>query len=251
MNVFIIGISGGVGSLLAQELLRRGDTVTGLVRTQEKQKALRQAGISAEGGDLTTLSPSELAEHMGSADSIIFTAGAGGGGGEQATTAIDGDGVSLAIAAAALLPAPPRFVLVSVFPEAWRERGLGPAFDHYITVKKTADVALTRSDLDWVIVRPSALQDEPGKGTVALGVAEIHDVITRSDAARTLAEVLHERRISRQILEVTAGSTPISEAVQLMTHSAASYVHRASAARSTPDPHALVCSKSLDRLVVD
>ncbi|MHA7189557.1 NAD(P)H-binding protein, partial [Arthrobacter sp. MDT2-16] len=217
---FIIGITGGVGTLLAQELLRRGDTVSGLVRTEEKQKALRQAGINAEVGDLTSLSPTELAERIGSADSIMFTAGAGGS--DQATTAIDGDGVNLAIAAAALLPSTPRFILVSVFPEAWRgrerERGLGPSFDHYIAVKKEADVALTKSDLDWVIVRPSALQNEPGAGTIALGVAQIYDVITRTDVAKTLAEVLHERHISCQILEVTAGSTPISEAVHQITH---------------------------------
>lgn len=212
MNVFIVGITGGVGSRLAQELLGRGDTVSGLVRTREQQEALRQAGIGAEVGDLASLSAAELADRMGSADSVVFAAGAGGG--QQATTAIDGDGVVLAIAAADLLPTRPRFVLVSVFPEAWRERNLGPGFDHYIAVKKNADIALTRSDLDWVIVRPSALQDSPGEGAVALGAAEIHDVISRSDVAATLAEVLHEKRITRQILEVTAGSTPIGEAVQ-------------------------------------
>jgi uncharacterized protein YbjT (DUF2867 family) len=213
MDVFIIGITGGVGSLLAQDLLARGDTVSGLVRTGEQQESLRQKGIGAQVGDLSTLSAAELADRIGSADGLVFTAGSGGGD-RAATTAIDRDGVALTIAALDLLPARPRFVLVSVFPEAWRDRGLGADFDHYIAVKKDAEVALTRSDLDWVVVRPAALQDEPGAGSVALGPAQVHDVISRSDVAATLAEVLHEERVTRQVLEVTAGSTPISEAVQ-------------------------------------
>ncbi|WP_368086432.1 NAD(P)H-binding protein [Curtobacterium sp. MMLR14_006] len=106
---------------------------------------------------------------------------------------------------------------MSVFPEAWRERNLGEDFDHYIDVKKRADIALTRSDLNDVILRPSALQDDPGRGTVALGPAEIHDVITRHDVAATLAALLHEPRITRQILEVTAEDTPIPDAIHAIT----------------------------------
>ncbi|WP_415973830.1 NAD(P)H-binding protein [Rhodococcus sp. 077-4] len=212
MNVFIIGITGGVGSLLAAELLNRGDTVIGLVRNHEQQNHLRDRGITTMLGDLTELSPTELADRTGDADTMVFTAGAGGGT-QAATTAIDGEGVSTAIAAAELLSARPRFGLISVFPEAWRERNLGPEFDHYIDVKKHAELALTQSDLDWVILRPSALRDDPGTGTVELGPAEIHETITRADVARTMAELLHEARISRRILEVTAGATPIARAV--------------------------------------
>lgn len=215
MHVFIIGITGGVGSLLATDLVQRGDTVTGLVRRPEQAQHLQQQGITATVGDLTQLTPAALAEHIGSADAIVFTAGAGGS--QDATTAIDGQGVVTAIAAADLLPIRPRFGLVSVFPEAWRERDLGEDFDHYIDVKKQAEVALTQSDLDYVILRPSALQDDPGVGTVALGPAQIHDTITRADVAATLAGLLHETRISRQILEATAGDTPITDAISHAT----------------------------------
>jgi len=211
VDVFIIGITGGVGALLARELRGRGDTVSGLVRTTGQQQELAGQGITTRVGDLTRLSGPGLADLLGPADAVIFGAGAGGGG-PAATTAIDGGGVVTAIAAAQQA-AVPRFLLVSVFPEAWRERNPGPDFDHYVAVKKGAEIALTRSDLDWVVVRPSALQDEPGRGTVALSVAEVHDTVSRQDVATTLAEVLHERALHRQILELTAGPTPIAEAV--------------------------------------
>jgi len=212
MKVFVIGITGGVGARLARTLQDRGDTVSGLVRRAEQRDELRASGIEARLGDLTTVTPAQLAELVGEVDAIAFTAGAGGGG-IDATTAIDGEGVVKAIEAARLRGVP-RFGLVSVFPEAWRERNLGPDFDHYIAVKKDADIAVTRSGLDWVILRPSVLRDEPGLGTVALGPAQLHEHITRQDVADTLATLLHEPRISRQILEVTQGPTAIAEAVE-------------------------------------
>lgn len=211
MKIFIIGITGGVGKLVGQKLRERGDEVSGLIRRPEQEAELAEFGAEGKLGDLTTISPEQLAGLMGPTDSIVFTAGAGGGN-MQTTTAIDGDGVVKAIEAAGLAKVS-RFILVSVFPEAWRERDEGEGFEYYIRVKKHADVALSRSDLDWVILRPAALTDEDGRGTVVLGPAEIHDEVARADVAETLVEILHEARITQQILELNAGDTPIREAV--------------------------------------
>ncbi|WP_397386993.1 NAD(P)H-binding protein [Paenibacillus sp. ClWae2A] len=68
-------------------------------------------------------------------------------------------------------------------------------------MKKKADIALSRNDLDWLILRPSLLVDIPGKGFVSLGPAEFHDQIAYADVAETLAELLHEPRIRQQILD--------------------------------------------------
>jgi len=38
-------------------------------------------------------------------------------------------------------------------------------------VKKAADVHLAHTDLDWLIVRPGTLTDEPGTGLVSAGLA--------------------------------------------------------------------------------
>src|SRR4051794_7116647 len=100
-----------------------------------------------------------------------------------------------------------RFALVSVLPESWRERNLGEEVEYYFTVKKKTDIALSRSDLDWLILRPSLLVDKPGTGAVSLGPAEFHDQISYTDVAETLAELLHEPRIKKQILELNTGET--------------------------------------------
>lgn len=113
-----------------------------------------------------------------------------------------------------------RFALVSVLPESSRERTLDDEVEYYFAVKKGADVTVSRSDLDWLILRPSLLVDDPGIGTVSLGPAEFHDQIARDDVASTLAELLHEPGINRLILELNTGTMPIEEAVryQAMRH---------------------------------
>lgn len=75
MKIFIIGITGGVGSKLARALQDRGDTVSGLVRRAEQREELRAAGIDAELGDLTAITAPELAELIGDVDAVLLTAG--------------------------------------------------------------------------------------------------------------------------------------------------------------------------------
>lgn len=212
MNVFIIGITGGVGGLLAQKLRSRGDSVHGLVRRVDQQTALETRGITTHVGDLASMSVEQLSATFGDVDAIVFSAGSNGGN-EEITKAIDGDGVGKAIEAARLADIK-RFALVSVLPESWRQHELGEEVEYYFAVKKGAEITLSRSDLNWLILRPSLLVDDPGTGTVSMSPAEFHGHVARDDVAGTLAELLHEPRIGRQILEVNTGPTPIKESVR-------------------------------------
>lgn len=215
MNVFIIGIGGGVGVRLARQLTARGDRVDGLIRNAAKRQELAAEGIATTPGDLVAMSVSELGQAMRGNDAIVFTAGAGGRDGPDATDLVDGEG-PVKLAAAAELAGIRRFLLVSVFPEAWRERRMNEDFEHYMVAKKHAETHLVLTDLDWVILRPSALGNEPGVGTVDLGLAKVHEEIRRDDVAATIAELLRQPTVNRVILEVTGGTTPIADAVAAM-----------------------------------
>ena len=215
MNVFIVGIAGGVGRRVAKLLLERGHRVDGFVRQPEKSTDLAKSGISTTPGDIVKMSASEIASALVGNDAIVFSAGAGGCDSAEATTQVDGDG-PLKLAAAAKAANVERFVLVSVFPEAWRERHMPKDFELYMTEKKKAESKLVLTDRDWVIIRPSALNNKPGQGEVDLGLAKIHVDIARDDVASTIVEVLAQPHISRVILEVTAGTTLIADAVAAM-----------------------------------
>jgi uncharacterized protein YbjT (DUF2867 family) len=212
MKVFIIGIAGRTGSRLAAVLKERGDEVVGMARRLPQIEKLASEGIDATLGDIGIIEAGLLADMVRGVDAIVFTAGAGDADDEAKTDAIDGDGVSRTIAAAKDAGVR-RVYLVSAFPEAWRERETDKSFEHYIEVKKKADVELAASELDWVILRPSVLLDDPGKGKVTLSFAQFHTEIARDDVAATLSELIHTPAVNRVILELTSGSTSIPDAV--------------------------------------
>ena len=80
-------------------------------------------------------------------------------------------------------------------------------------VKRASDVHLAASDLDWTILRPGTLTDEPGTGRVRLGPAIPQGAVRRDDVAAVLAELLRAPGTVHQILELTEGDTPVADAV--------------------------------------
>jgi nucleoside-diphosphate-sugar epimerase len=215
MKVFQIGAAGGVGRRLTQVLTACGDSVTGMHRGPAQAETVREVGGLAVIGDLIADSVDELAQKMRGHDAVVFSAGAHGTGTDK-TTLIDGKGLEKAADAAALAGVA-RFVLVSVFPDALRDGQPSEGFEHYIKVKKTADVYLTRTDLHWLIVRPGTLLDTPGTGRVTAGPAVEYGDVHRDDVAAFIDAALHEPRLSRVIVELTSGDTPVTDAVARLT----------------------------------
>jgi uncharacterized protein YbjT (DUF2867 family) len=214
VKIFIVGISGETGFRLARLLKGRGDEVDGLYRRPEQGDKLRSIGVAGTRGDLVQLDEPELTGYFSGSDVIVFAAGAGDADSDAMIDAVDGDGVTKSIGAARKASVK-RFILVSVFPEAGRRKEWGQGFEHYIAVKKRADVVLSRTELDWVILRPSSLNNERGAGRISLGPAEFHTDIRRDDVAATIAELIHTPALRRRILELTEGTMPIERAVRM------------------------------------
>jgi uncharacterized protein YbjT (DUF2867 family) len=192
----------------------RGDEVGGLVRRPDQQDAFDELGIRTVVGSLADMDAPRLAASLDGVDALVFAAGSNAAD-RAVTDAVDGAGVTTALAASRLAHVR-RFLLVSVMPEAWRERDLGDDEEHYFAVKKRAEVEVSRSDLDWVVLRPSLLTDDSGVGTVDLGPAAIHTQVSRDDVAATVAALLSKPRVSRQVLELDAGTTLVADAVHAL-----------------------------------
>jgi nucleoside-diphosphate-sugar epimerase len=217
MDVFVIGAAGGVGRRLGAILAERGDRVSGLHRKAEQAETVAASGATAIAGDLIADSIEELAEKIAGHDAVVFSAGAHGTGKDQ-TSLIDGKGLEKA-ADAAIQAGVSRFVLVSAFRDSARTAGLGEGFAHYLWVKKQAEIYLTRTSLNWIILRPGHLLDEPGDGLVTAGLAVEDRDIRRDNLAEFIATALHEPALSRTIVEITDGHTPIAEAVSTVARS--------------------------------
>lgn len=241
-RVFVFGITGRVGRLLATGLRARELPVSGLVRTPQQAAALRDQGVSTHVGDLGSVSTSEFATMLADVDVVVYAAGSNAGP-QSVTDDIDLAAVDRVSEAVAQHPGT-RLILLSVLPEAWRERSLSDDEEHYFAVKKTAEVRLTRRDLDWMILRPSLLTDDPGTGHVALGPAEQHGEIARADVAAVLEALVLAPTVTRRILELNEGSRPIPEAVRQHTHDQATAVLGRSAGTGTAARPALPLRRS-------
>lgn len=219
MKVFQIGAAGGVGRRLSALLTGRGVEVTGMHRAGPQAATIAGGGAVPVAGDLIADTVDELAAKLAGHDAVVFSAGAHGTGADQ-TTAIDGEGVVKAAAAAAAAGVS-RFVLVSVFPEAGRGGEAVEGFEHYVRVKKEADAHLAATDLDWLIVRPGTLLDSPGTGRVLAGAALTYGDVPRDDVAAFLDAALAEPRLTRSVVELTGGPTPVADAVAALLPRAA------------------------------
>lgn len=217
MKVFIIGAAGKLGQRLSAILVAQGDAVTGMHRGPDQAEAVEGTGAASLVADLVEVSADELAAMTAGHDAVVFSAGAHGTG-RDLTTLIDGKGAQKAAEAAEQAGAS-RFVLVSAFRDSERGGALGDAYEHYIRTKRDAEIHLTRTALDWIIVRPGHMLDGVGTGRVSAGPALREDDVSRADVADFIAEALRAPKLSRTIVELTDGTTPIPDAVRRVASS--------------------------------
>ncbi|WP_169251968.1 NAD(P)H-binding protein [Brevibacterium sp. 'Marine'] len=214
-RIVVIGAAGGVGTRLVGELIARGDVVAAIHRRPEQAEQLRAVGAEPVlldvADEVRSGVPDRLAEVARGADALVYAAGASSAPIDVARV-VDGDGVAFA-ARAAQAAGVDRFLLVSAFPDAWRGQGMPAAFEEYMGIKKDADVALAATGLDWVIVRPGTLTTGARTGRIALGPAIAYGDVSRADLAAVLAEIVHRPGVSRQVVELTDGTAPITDAV--------------------------------------
>ena len=211
-RILLIGATGGVGARLHPLLTAGGHEVTGLHRKPEQAEALAADGVTPVAGDLMELDADGLAERVRGHDVVVFSAGAAGSGSER-TTRIDGEGPRRVVEAMGA-EGVRRLYLVSVFPDAGRDRDTSDGFEHYMREKKRADAAVAETDLDWVIVRPGTLTDDEGDGNVAARRALTYGEVARGNVARVLAALIDEPLVAREIVELTDGDEPVADAVR-------------------------------------
>jgi uncharacterized protein YbjT (DUF2867 family) len=212
MDVLIAGGHGQVARRLVRRLAAEGHTARAIVRD-----ARHVADVEADGGVpvLCDLERDDVRPHVGGADAIVFAAGAGPGSGDARKRTVDyGAAVACIEAAEALGVA--RFVMVSSIGAQDPDGGPEP-MRPYLRAKADADARLTSSGLDWTIVRPGALTDEPGTGRVDVSTAlGRRGSVPRDDTALVLAETLAAPNTIGLSFELLSGDVPAREAVRAL-----------------------------------
>ncbi|GIE62843.1 uncharacterized protein YbjT (DUF2867 family) [Actinoplanes octamycinicus] len=213
-RVLVVGGHGKVARLLLPLLTGAGHEVTAVFRNPEHRADVAATGATPLVADVEQLGVTELAELFAGHDAIVWSAGAGGGNPPR-TYAVDRDAAIRSMEAAQRAGAR-RYLMVSYF-GSQLDHGVpaDSAFFPYAEAKAAADTHLARTGLDWTILGPSRLTDDPPTGrieTAAEGATA--GAVSRADVAAVVVAALHDPGTVHRTIRFNAGATPIADALR-------------------------------------
>jgi uncharacterized protein YbjT (DUF2867 family) len=211
LDVVIAGGHGQIALRLERLLADGGHRARGLIRNPGHASDLEAIGAEPVVCDLEAADDASSA--VAGADAVVFAAGAGPGSGPERKRTMDYGG-AVKLIEAAKANGIRRYVIVSSIGAHDPSPGSGP-MGPYLQAKHDADVALQQSGLDYTIVRPGSLTDDPGTGLVTASTTMGgRGPVPRDDVAATLLAVLQMDETIGKTFELFAGETPIEEALR-------------------------------------
>src|SRR4051794_13005777 len=204
MDVAVAGGHGKIALRLLRLLAERGDIARGLIRNPEHAPDLEQVGAMPVGADLENLDAEQLARNIAGVDAVVFAAGAGPGSGPARKRTVD-YGAAVKLIEACEDRGVPRYLMVSSI-GAHDPKSVPEQMRPYLEAKADADRALMASELDWTIIRPGMLTNDPGTGQIsATTEMGTRGPIPRDDVAATLAASLNEPNTVNKAFVVISG----------------------------------------------
>lgn len=189
MKILVLGATGKTGGQVVERALRRGHTVTVLVRDAAR---FTKPGVRVLVGDATRAA--DVLSAVRGQDAVIEAIG---GTTPYKATTLERTALANVIAAMRAEDVR-RLVVVSMMGVGdsraqapfWYRYLLMPTFLHGSTADKEAkEAAVMASGLEYVIARPPILKDGPPTGRVlVLGAGKTGHAITRADLAEFLVE---------------------------------------------------------------
>ena len=187
-----------------------------MIRDLGQAPDLAEVGCDAVLCDLEQVGVDELAGHVAGADAVVFAAGAGPGSGADRKDTVDRAAAELLADAARRAGVRRYFLISSMGLDKAGSSDVDQVFSAYLVAKKAAEDAIRVFGLDWTILRPGRLTDDPGTGRVRLGAPPIHyGAVSRDDVAAVLAELITRESSARHTLELVSGADPVADAVYL------------------------------------
>lgn len=212
MRVAIAGGHGQIAQHLERQLVARGDEAVGIVRNPDHVADLEALGADAIVLDLENASLADVVAQISGLDAVVFAAGAGPGSGAARKDTVD-RAAAVLLAEAAYAAGVWRYVMISAIGAATGGQGRDDVFGAYLDAKKAADDHVMASSLDWTVLRPGRLTDEPGTGHVTLSVEVDDGEVPREDVAAAVVAILDEPGTARTVANLVSGPTPVVAAV--------------------------------------
>lgn len=212
-TIAIVGGHGQIARRLIPLLVSLHHTPLALVRNPAQVAELEELGARVRMLDIEADEADAFAKAFDGAHAVVFAAGGGPDGdiGRKKSVDLGGSIKSIDGAKQAGIH---RFVQVSaVGVDDPIPDDTGAVWRAYVEAKRDADAALRTSGLDWTIIRPGGLTDDPGTGKVELGSDVGRGEVTRDDVAAVLAEVIDSGHGIGQQWTLQGGDVPVKDAV--------------------------------------
>ena len=210
MRVLVVGPNGLTGRLIIPLLKAAGHEPIAMVRDNSQREAMIELGAEPVFGDLEK----PLGYAVRNNKAVIFAAGSGSKTGPQKTIDVDQNG-AMALIDSCRGQNCRRFIMLSSIAADDAERA-PEKLHHYLAAKSVADRHLMNSSLDYTIVRPGYLSNDPPAGKIEIG-ADLGDfqgrAVTRADVAQTLVACLGKPNTIDKTFEMLDGDSPIDEAL--------------------------------------
>ncbi|MET8993679.1 SDR family oxidoreductase [Amycolatopsis sp. NPDC004169] len=213
MRVVIAGGHGQIALRLERLLAARGDEGVGIIRNPAHAADLEAAGAQAVVLDLENSSVDAVAEVLKGADAAVFSAGAGPGSGTARKDTVDRGAAALFAEAAERVGVRRHVQVGSMGADNPDNPDVSEEFRYYLRAKRAAEDDLKARDLDWTILRPGQLTDDPGTGLVLLAEKTGRGPVPRDDVAAVLVGLLETPASVHRTLELISGEEAIGEAI--------------------------------------
>lgn len=209
-KVFVAGGSGRVATDLIKDLVADGHQV--IAGARHPEKIVQLAGVTPVTLDLHG-DVAKIASLMAGADAVYFVAGSRG----KDLLQTDAMGAVKTMQAAERAGIKRYIMLSSMYalqPEKWVDYPALAAITDYNIAKFFADNYLIHNtDLNYTIVQPATLTEEPATGRVTFGEGD-DTTNPIPDVAQVLATVLANDNTIGKVIMMRSGDTPIDTAVK-------------------------------------
>ncbi|KAK3725498.1 hypothetical protein LTR37_000468 [Vermiconidia calcicola] len=224
-NTVIFGGSGKVARHITRLLAAEGHNVYSMIRNAEQKSDIEGIGGKPVVQSIEDSSVDDMAKTIADlkASTVIWSAGAGGKGGLDRTQAVDKDGAIRSMDATAKAGVK-RYIIVSAVDVRDKENKPEPDWyndedrDRSNKVRSALGFYMELTDngrrgLEYTIVRPGGLSDDPAKGAIEAGKVHLNQVISREDVASVVIECMKQDATKGLAFDCVGGDTPVADAI--------------------------------------
>lgn len=189
-SIAIVGGHGNVARHLHPMLVAAGHTPVALVRRDDYRAELEGMGAQVRLLDVEQDDAAAFARAFEGCQAVVFAAGGGPDGNIERKRTVDLEGALKTIEGAQLAGISRVVQISAIGVDEPLGDDVEPVWRAYVEAKRDADTALRSSGLDWTIIRPGRLTDEPPTGRVELAPQTSRGDVPRADVAAVVAAVL-------------------------------------------------------------